>query len=228
MTIKSLDERLKKHIINHPSGCWFWNGAHINYSAVIYNPAGQKRVKPLLLKKYRPEVTIDGNLKSGCGNHKCINPFHIITREEAFNNSISINKETDCWEWTGQLKEGYGCFSFQGKEKLVHRVMYERHKGAIPPKHNICHSCDNPKCVNPKHLWLGTQADNILDMIKKGRDRKAFGEKNHAAKITEDDVKNIRLKYKEGMNMSSISRLLNFPYPIVLRVCKNETWKHVK
>ena len=83
----------------------------------------------------------------------------------------------DCWEWEGGLdSKGYGILWVQGKNALAHRLSYEHFKGRIPKGKGrvprtllICHSCDNPKCVNPFHLWVGTYRDNTRDMIQKGR-----------------------------------------------------------
>jgi len=81
----------------------------------------------------------------------------------------AINEETGCWEWNGKLLAGYGVFRWNSKQQKAHRASYEQYKGAIPDGYFVCHSCDNPKCVNPDHLWVGTQSDNIKDAVRKGR-----------------------------------------------------------
>jgi hypothetical protein len=95
------------------------------------------------------------------------------TVEERFNKKYKINETTDCWEWqyaTNNL--GYGFFRDTDKMRTAHRVSYEINKGPIPSGMCVCHLCDNPACVNPDHLWLGTIKDNMHDMIKKGRGNK--------------------------------------------------------
>lgn len=81
-----------------------------------------------------------------------------------------IKNKDSCWEWIGYKdKDGYGLYGFSGFTIRTHRFSYLIHIGAIPIKLCVCHSCDNPGCVNPKHLWLGTNRDNVLDALQKGR-----------------------------------------------------------
>lgn len=76
-----------------------------------------------------------------------------------------------CWLWTGALApNGYGVTrDIRGRQTTAHRVSYELFVGDVPEKKIVCHSCDNPRCVRPDHLWIGTQSDNLLDMYEKGR-----------------------------------------------------------
>ena len=87
---------------------------------------------------------------------------------------VDKNTESGCWEWTGSLSKcGYGQFSVKGGTMSSHRVSYEFHHPITKPilhiKLCVCHTCDNPKCINPSHLWLGTIADNNFDKIQKNR-----------------------------------------------------------
>lgn len=106
-----------------------------------------------------------------------------------------VKKTDKCWNWTGGTnKAGYGRISVKPKVFLAHRVSYEIHKGKIRKGLFVLHSCDNPKCVNPKHLWLGTYQDNCDDMYKKGR--AVLGEDRSQAKLTNEQANQIRMLYK--------------------------------
>jgi hypothetical protein len=92
--------------------------------------------------------------------------------ETRFNQKYKINEVTDCWEWQNATNNiGYGFIRDGKKMRTAHRVSHELHLGDIPKGSVVCHSCDNPKCVNPDHLWTGTMRDNHNDMVSKGRRR---------------------------------------------------------
>ena len=99
--------------------------------------------------------------------------------------------ESGCMIWTGCVDaNGYGKIGYGGKMHLAHRLSYESVNGKIPDGMHVCHKCDTPSCVNPDHLFLGTQADNISDMVSKGRG--AIGAKYHRSNLTDEKVKAIK------------------------------------
>lgn len=107
-----------------------------------------------------------------------------------------VKKGNDCWEWTGDKNSlGYGVIRFKKKNLKAHRVSYKLNKSVIPAGLSVCHFCDNPSCVNPKHLFLGTHQDNMNDRDKKGR--LAKGDKSVKAKLTNQQVIEIRDQFSK-------------------------------
>lgn len=130
-----------------------------------------------------------------------------------------------CWEWMGgRDKDGYANLGDKGRK--AHRYSFQRFNGKIPEKMCVCHSCDNPWCVNPRHLFLGTQAQNIKDKVDKKRQAK--GGKNGRSKLTESLVINIRIEYLERkVSTYDLSKKYGISQPVVWNVIKRKTWKHV-
>jgi len=107
-----------------------------------------------------------------------------------------VNKSGSCWLWTGACPQRYGVFGFMKKNILAHRMSWILTYGEVPDGMKVLHKCDNTKCVNPEHLWLGTQKDNIQDMINKKRG--LVGEKNGSSKLSDKETEEIKIKYKAG------------------------------
>src|SRR2546429_469655 len=107
---------------------------------------------------------------------------------------VEIRGPEDCWSWVGgKFQSGYGYFRYSRKLLRAHRVAWLIAKGEIPDELNVLHSCDHPACVNPNHLFLGTDADNMNDKVAKGRARGAKrGEMHHKARLTTGQVAEIR------------------------------------
>ena len=107
-----------------------------------------------------------------------------------------IRKSGACWEWIGpgDKSMGYGtCSDYQEPSRKAHRLSWVLHHGAIPAELFVLHSCDNRICVNPSHLWLGTQKDNQQDAVRKNRSSR--GERNGMAVLTADSVRELRARY---------------------------------
>ncbi len=132
-----------------------------------------------------------------------------------------------CWGWIGyKNKKGYGCFKVDKKVLKAHRFSYMKYIGPIPSGLCVCHKCDNPSCVNPNHLFVGTNHDNIIDKVNKKRCAK--GEKHSRLKLTWKQVKEIRLTFiKRDRIFGSIalSKKYNVNSSTILRIINGTIWK---
>lgn len=140
---------------------------------------------------------------------------------------VNIKGDTDCWEWlAGKDRDGYGKLKVDGEDRIAHRLVWELCYGHIPEGMNICHRCDNPGCVNPVHLFMGTQAENLADMISKNRHAK--GEKCHIAKLTAVEVALIREEYTGGgISQTALGDKYGVARTTVGGIVRRETWVHL-
>lgn len=136
-----------------------------------------------------------------------------------------IQKTEHCWIWIGYIDwGGYGRYKWEGKSWIAHRLMWRLFVGDIPHGMCVCHTCDNRKCVNPAHLFLGTYNDNIQDMVSKGRARGAPEESN--AKLTKDKVQTIRNIYKQGgISTIELGTQYGVYHTTIARIVNKTTWK---
>lgn len=146
--------------------------------------------------------------------------------------SIDFSNPTGCWIWTGTINIwGYGSIYIDGKTRGAHRISYQIANGSFDYNFHVCHTCDNPACVNPDHLWLGTAKDNAIDRVLKGRDalNKAKGSKCGKSKLTEEQVLEIRKLH--SLEMYTTQKQLATQFGISLATFKQiitrKTWKHI-
>jgi hypothetical protein len=141
---------------------------------------------------------------------------------------VEVAEDDQCWEWTGQKTvRGYGQFWFKDGNVRAHRFSYLLKYGFIYSDLICMHVCDNPGCVNPSHLKLGTIRDNTQDMIQKNRD-KIRGSKNNCAKLTELEVIEIRNLYLDKSNtVKSIAEKYNFSFGGIKKIVLGEIWRYV-
>jgi hypothetical protein len=150
-----------------------------------------------------------------------------LTFEERF--WAKVDKSGECWAWTGYCDRwGHGQFYRNGRHQKAHRASWEMHNGPIPQGALVCHRCDNPPCVNPAHLFLGTNADNSRDMVNKKRQAK--GERMGSAKLTADEVRAIRAMAAEAgvaLNQTATARQFGVSATAIRFVIERETWRHI-
>jgi hypothetical protein len=149
------------------------------------------------------------------------------TLEERFWQHLIRGNPEDCWIWAGsKATKGYGRMSKDGVLYRAHRLSYELHFGPIGDGLCVLHRCDNPTCCNPHHLFLGTFAENSADMVAKGRSHR--GERHHSAKLTENDVENIRATYADGgVGLRALAKYFGVSFTVIGSIIRRENWRHI-
>lgn len=148
------------------------------------------------------------------------------TTLERFEEKVEFIPFSTCHWWLGYLdRDGYGEFRIDKKNKSAHRFAYDLYKKEIPKGMCVCHKCDNPSCVNPDHLFLGTQKENIADKVSKGR--QAFGANQGSAKLDDDKVSEIKRMISSGENQTATAKVFGVSQATIWRIINRQTWKHV-
>jgi hypothetical protein len=139
-----------------------------------------------------------------------------------------VDKTDNCWIWTGGTVRGYGLatntIDNSKKQIYAHRLSWCLFNGGILGGMLVLHKCDNPSCVNPEHLFLGSHKDNAIDRESKGRGNRPIGENNPSAKLTNKDVCEIRESCDEGDSISRIAERYGVTQKCIYDIRSNRTW----
>jgi len=186
-----------------------------------------------------------GECQCGCGQRTNLAPQSHKAREWAIGQPVrflsshnrhpillerfwaNVKRTGVCWVWTGNTTTyGYGQLRDNKKHILAHRYSYELHKGPIPDGLCVCHTCDQPACVNPDHLFLGTKAENSADMTRKNRQGRGITHSH--AKLTEDQVVEIRRRYAMGnVSQPKLASEYNVSRGAITAIILRINWSHV-
>jgi hypothetical protein len=166
---------------------------------------------------------------------KCLINPSVIDLKIKIDSLCTPEPNTGCWLWIGSInKFGYGMVGYNRIQNYAHRLSYEVYKGSIPEGLLIRHSCDQPSCVNPDHLELGTDMDNNKDMVNRGREwyqktvsNFRVGESVSNSKYTESQIVNVYKLLKQGVPVCEISKTLNIPRNHISNIKSGKCWNHI-
>lgn len=178
---------------------------------------------PLANKTSTRDNTVRGKPVRYLTGHQRKRPF-----EDLFWGKVAIKGPNDCWIWQGPVANGRATYSIgprrNRRSSNAGRFAWELTNGAIPKGMDVCHNCpdgDNPLCVNPAHLWLGTHSDNMRDMSKKGRAGMS------GAKLSEDQVREIRIRRDQGERVKDLAAEFCVYIGTISEIVNYRTWKHI-
>lgn len=145
---------------------------------------------------------------------------HNLTPSDRLWSKVDIQSPDDCWEWlAGKTRDGYGVIKKGNRYIYAHRLSWKLNRGTIPNGLCVLHYCDNPGCVNPAHLFLGTHADNVADRTSKGRS---------ASKLNVNQVIAIRNEYAQGfINQRELATKYKVHSSNIGLVVRRKTWRHI-
>lgn len=242
---QTLKEGYEKFVIKNPDGCWDWSGCYNekNKSVQFWSDGKTQRGHLISWKIYNGEIPSGMKVKRSCNNPRCTNPEHLYlskhekpegrnpnTLKSGFEKHVIRKK--GCWDWDGSFYSvmGYGRFNFNKKMISAHRASWIIHYGDIPNGLCVCHKCDNPRCSNPEHLFLGTTQENNEDMMNKDRNPilNKKGEENFCSKLTNENVVEIKKLLNTEFTQRRIAKKFNVERSTISNIKRKVSWKHLE
>lgn len=230
---RSVEERFWKKV-ERGADCWIWVGARDRrpHRAVgFFGALGEVLAHRAAWRLFRGDIPDGQNVRVVCGTSYCVRPEHMLCGPRVYDSPNSderfwrrVEKSEGCWLWTGPLDQyGYGRLTVRDRHAAAHRVAWALTNGPIPGGLQVLHRCDNPPCVCPDHLFLGTQADNLADAVGKGR-LVLRGSGASGAKLTEDDIRAIRASDDRQVAMAS---RYGVTQAAISAIRLRKTWAHL-
>lgn len=189
--------------------------------------------RPILFSAPMVRALLDGSKKRKLYAPAGTDPASSEHLAKRLANGLAVAKDGQCWEWTRvRNQHGYGQLRVAGRMVYAHRLAYELGVGQIPDGMHVLHQCDNPRCINPAHLSVGTHSQNMRECSERGRAKipkpVKLGEDNGASKLREGDVRSIRRLLGKGDTQQSIAERFGVTQRTISNIKLGKKWGHLK
>lgn len=223
-------DRLNEQTIEGENGCLLFVGLRDKQGYGKISKDGKNMTAHRAAWEYHhPDEELSGKIAHKCGNKNCVNPDHLIKLTQIMDRiqRHTVIDSSGCHLFMGHRNhDGYGRIGKGNSLVFVHREVFAQSNPNVEITGVIMHICDTPNCVNPNHLRHGTQADNIADMVAKGRRVTVKGSKQHDAKLTETDIPVIRMRLHHGATYAVLARDYGVSETAIRNIDTGRTWKH--
>ena len=236
--INKIFKRIKR--FDNDEECWLWLGS-INYkgdASIKLDNGKTQSIYKFIYECYNGPIIESGIVRHSCDTVGCVNPKHLYMKYDIkqqikrFWTKVDVPNDWEehpekCWEWTDYIRPKMaGNFTVCDVLIVHYRFAYELYYGPIPPGMLVCHKCDNPACCNPNHLFLGSHQDNADDM--KNKNRQPIGEDKTTHKLSEQDVKQIKILLQDPTNTyTSIALQFNVSSTTISDIKNKKVWTHI-
>lgn len=232
--LKKAKARFEKKF-SRRGGCWIWSAGRNGSGLPVFGLDNKcfLAIRAAFVIYKGEQLQAGSRSAMRCKDRDCVNPSHLLIREgvvldeldrERFEEKFE-KRPSGCWEWAASVDSntGYGKFGFRGETWNAHRVAWALSRGE-PGDLHVLHRCDNPPCVNPDHLFLGTNHDNVRDMVEK--DRHARGERQPTSKLKRLQAQEILDRYEPG-KVSALAAEFGVSKSRICCIGKRRSWRHL-